>query len=1174
MGDMFEFGIRITADAQQLGAGAAEAGQQLDQVTAKAGLLDAGLGKLSGTSAKWIDNSSRWAASQSEVAATMASGTQETAKADTAASRYIDRMRLQYDSVGKSSSAVAALQAKMAGFDTATQKQAASIARETDMRRESLTVMAQQEQYLARLATMQSTAGQSWSGKELVKAEGLGFGVSQLANIKAQLKEIETANAAAGAAATRHGGEASAAMRAIGLETAAAKRELMVLGHEIISGNFSRIPGSLMVLSERTSLLKLATGLLTGSWIVAGVGIVAAIGAIAVAYNQGLEQSKAFNLGLAATSNYAGLTSSSMDKLVQSAHAATDISSGLAREVATQMVASGKLSGDVIAGLTSTVEGYAAASGKTAEQATTDLVRIFEDPSKGARELNSQMHFLTWTQIEHIDTLVKTGQTQQAQLELQKALYDHTGGIAVTNMGYLEKAWHGLTSAIKEGWDALQAWGRDSTTVDKLGEAQRELKSLEAAKAGAANYHGVDASTQVDEGRLSTLRKQISGLQQQKADEEKKAADAAETARKEETKIKGNDAWKQLVDDTRTWRQKLADETAKIRKIGADAGKSAAEIEAQIAATTAKLTPKSEGRVKKAKADPVESAYKQKELELGKAIAATNIDIRNIEQGITGEQGKQVAALEEWLKNGKHASELSAGQVANLREQAQLADQLSLKKKADTEYYDYMRSSAKQLLQTERDIASIRTSGQVNPYHAAADMRASFEAGGKNQDVQDAARQAEMVAQAAKKDAADMETLVARTAYGYDQQLDKLRQQQSLIGLSSREQEKLTALYQIEQDFKAKSVGLQGDELVALRRTTDEYRDGVIAAMNDRWQAETDWIAGAKQAMSDYGDANYRIADDTKGAFSRAFDGLGDVWSNFVKTGKLDFSGLVESAIADLAKLQLKMMALQFMESQGSGGGGGGGWMDSLVSIGGSMLSAYMGGGSEILSGDTGLSYSSAFSTASQSVAPGGSYDWFGGGRATGGPVSQGTFYEVNEKENELLTVGGRTYLMMGADDGHVTPTSAAPATKATDPATRLAASSQPAIDRTAATLAAAPAARLEVSPRLTGDRDKAGIAGAPAARFATLGQPGAERAQGAMTAAPAARFSGAQQTSGDHSPAFNIDVKVINQSSQQVDGKQAGSQFDGKKYVTSIILSDLKTNGPIRGAFQGLNNK
>lgn len=53
---------------------------------------------------------------------------------------------------------------------------------------------------------------------------------------------------------------------------------------------------------------------------------------------------------------------------------------------------------------------------------------------------------------------------------------------------------------------------------------------------------------------------------------------------------------------------------------------------------------------------------------------------------------------------------------------------------------------------------------------------------------------------------------------------------------------------------------------------------------------------------------------------------------------------------------------------------------------------------------------------------------FFGGGRASGGAVSAGMMYEVNERGMpELLNVGTRQFLMMGPQAGHVTPTYSGP---------------------------------------------------------------------------------------------------------------------------------------------------
>lgn len=70
------------------------------------------------------------------------------------------------------------------------------------------------------------------------------------------------------------------------------------------------------------------------------------------------------------------------------------------------------------------------------------------------------------------------------------------------------------------------------------------------------------------------------------------------------------------------------------------------------------------------------------------------------------------------------------------------------------------------------------------------------------------------------------------------------------------------------------------------------------------------------------------------------------------------------------------------------------------------------------------------FSGGSGSSGSGGGGDWFGEamaaagifGMAGGGTARRGSLHEVNERGTELLTVRGRDYLMMGADEGLVTP--------------------------------------------------------------------------------------------------------------------------------------------------------
>lgn len=152
--------------------------------------------------------------------------------------------------------------------------------------------------------------------------------------------------------------------------------------------------------------------------------------------------------------------------------------------------------------------------------------------------------------------------------------------------------------------------------------------------------------------------------------------------------------------------------------------------------------------------------------------------------------------------------------------------------------------------------------------------------------------------------------------------------------------------------------------------------------------AQSDWARGAQAALEDYQTSAANVATATHDLFSTALNGMSDAVANFVTTGKGGFESLAQSVISDLIKIESRILLSQ-------------------------ALTSIFGGGMSTAAG-----YNAA-SPASQ-VA----YDVsVSGGRRSGGPVAGGNLYEVAEGgAPELLTSGGKTYLMMGAQGGNVQP--------------------------------------------------------------------------------------------------------------------------------------------------------
>ncbi len=170
-----------------------------------------------------------------------------------------------------------------------------------------------------------------------------------------------------------------------------------------------------------------------------------------------------------------------------------------------------------------------------------------------------------------------------------------------------------------------------------------------------------------------------------------------------------------------------------------------------------------------------------------------------------------------------------------------------------------------------------------------------------------------------------------------------------------------------------------------------------LADAFDRGQISADQFSEAATErlglVSDAADENKRAFEDLQ----RAIEGWGrdsaDAIVDFAATGKASFGDLVDSMIRDLARMMVYQNVTQPL----------------VKSLGGVSWGSLIGG---------------LFSGGSAAPSPANiSRVGLAGGRASGGSVSAGGLYEVNETgAPEVLVSNGRTFLMMGAQGGSVVP--------------------------------------------------------------------------------------------------------------------------------------------------------
>ena len=104
------------------------------------------------------------------------------------------------------------------------------------------------------------------------------------ASARAQIQAAIGATSQLGTAAQTAGTQVASGMETASHGTAGFYREIVVLGHEVLTGRFSRIPGSMMVLAERTGNLASIVGALANPFVAAGLaaaGMTAYLGYLA-----------------------------------------------------------------------------------------------------------------------------------------------------------------------------------------------------------------------------------------------------------------------------------------------------------------------------------------------------------------------------------------------------------------------------------------------------------------------------------------------------------------------------------------------------------------------------------------------------------------------------------------------------------------------------------------------------------------------------------------------------------------------------------------------------------------------------------------------------------------------------------------------------------------------------
>ena len=261
-------------------------------------------------------------------------------------------------------------------------------------------------------------------------------------------------------------------------------------------------------------------GLVNPFTVAAAAGI-----ALAVAYEKGSGESRAFERALIVSGNQAGVTGAQLAAMAASVDKVAG-TQARAAEVLTLLASSGDVGSTSFERFTIAAIAFEKAGGQAAEETVKAFQELGKEPLKAALKLNEAQGFLTASVYEQIKALESQGRTLEAAKVAQDAyaaaLEQRTPAMQA-QLGTLERGWLAVKNATAEAVDKMLSIGRARSPVE---QAREDLARLQENQAGARSDNKARYQPAID-----ALSRQLLMLDKVAAAENERAKSKAEEIR-------------------------------------------------------------------------------------------------------------------------------------------------------------------------------------------------------------------------------------------------------------------------------------------------------------------------------------------------------------------------------------------------------------------------------------------------------------------------------------------------------------------------------------------------------------------------------------------------------------------------------------------------------------------
>lgn len=581
-----------------------------------------------------------------------------------------------------------------------------------------------------------------------------------------------------------------------------------------------------------------------------------ALGAVALSGGLGLlgyslyrveQEQEAFNRSLIMTGNYAGKTMSELQSLA-AAMSKNGVSQGTMADALAKTVGTGLFRGSTVEMIANAAAKLEQVTGVSIDSTIEQFKRLQKDPVSAVKELDNQIHFLTISQLEQINSLASQGREQEAAKVAMDAYANVVNARANemrNNLGLLAQAWISVKEAIGGADDAARSFMRKTSVDDGISALEGELEKLKSQPQSIIGNREAVA-------RVSSLLSVLKNAQNIRADISAVSKDADQA----------NEARKKQVEATEKLNREYESEEERHLRILANIRNSGASKEAILKATNAEneryAKSQSRGNSGTLQGESLADRYSQR---LAQTREALQLEISGANQLTQSE--RDLIALRQRLDDlkGRSLTKTEQSVVAN----AAVLEKLLSQNVAEEKALEHQKALNELKLKGEQ------LSMQLGQDEAREQRMREIEL--KGMGMGDLARE-RMRQEAALRD-----------HYAQLQgELERVAKQKGTLG---------------SDEYNADLQMLQESLNQRLQKQREYY------ASVDALRA--DWHVGVSSSMQNIKDVGNDVAGAAGAALTGAFNSAADSLANFVTTGKSNFRSFTSSILADLARIAARM---------------------------------------------------------------------------------------------------------------------------------------------------------------------------------------------------------------------------------------------------------------------------